>query len=715
MRALRFSAGKKTAGARFYTGPGRWSSLHHPAHVRHAAAAHAGACLLGRLGDDRLGGEDVLRDRRGILQRRARDHGRVADPALQQVLDLARVDVQAEALLGGPDALDRDRAFEARVVRELPEGLLEGLQDDLRAGPLVALERSEDGLLDLVGRIDQCHTATGDLALLERRAGGLECVLDAVLLLLHLGLGRRSDLDDRDAARQLREALLELLAVEVGVGVLDLGLELLDAALDRVGVAGTVDDRRRVLVDDDAAVLAELRDLRVLELEAHLLGDDLAAAEDRDVLEHALAAIAEARRLDGDGLEGAAQLVDDDGREGLALDVLGDDQQRAARLDDLLEHGQEVLDGADLLVRDQDVRLLEDGFHALGIGDHVRREVALVELHALGELELEAQGLALLDVHDAVLADLLDRIGDDIADLAVARGDGRDARDVLLARHRLRVGLQVLDDSLDGRLDAALEPHRVRAGRDVLETLADDRLREHGRGRRAVAGDVVRRGGDLTDELRALVLEDVLDLDLAGDRDAVVRDRRRAELLVEHDVPTLRAERHLDGIGQDVDAALERAAGILTELELFVSHVSLSLLFFLDRGAVADDLRGDVGFPKDQDLVAPALALGAAVLAEDDLVALFEVDGDVIAILVAGARADGEDAAALRLLLRRIRQDDAADRRLLFVEDLHDQAVAERLQIHSLTSTCDTIVRAVGTLAVRVPTPQESQRSGLRS
>ena len=157
----------------------------------------------------------------------------------------------------------------------------------------------------------------------------------------------------------------------------------------------------------------------------------MTAREDRDVLEHPLAAIAEARRLDGDGLERAAELVDDDRRERLALDVLRHDQQRPTRLDDLLEHRQEILDGADLLVGDEDVRILEHRLHALGVGDHVRREVALVELHALGELELEAESLALLDVHDAVLADLLDRVGDDVADLALARGDGRDAGDVL--------------------------------------------------------------------------------------------------------------------------------------------------------------------------------------------------------------------------------------------------------------------------------------------
>src|SRR6185437_4281785 len=104
------------------------------------------------------------------------------------------------------------------------------------------------------------------------------------------------------------QPLLQLLAVEVGVGGLDLGLDLLDPALDRLAVAGTVDDRGRVLVDDDLAGLAELGQRGVLELEAHLLGDDLATRQDADVLEHALAAVTEARRLDSDGGEGAAEL-----------------------------------------------------------------------------------------------------------------------------------------------------------------------------------------------------------------------------------------------------------------------------------------------------------------------------------------------------------------------------------------------------------------------
>ena len=127
--------------------------------------------------------------------------------------------------------------------------------------------------------------------------------------------------------------------------------------------------------------------LIVLELDAEVLGDGPAAGEDRDVLEHRLAAIAEAGRLDGGGLQRAAQLVDDERRQRLALDVLRDDEQRPAEARHLLEHRQQVLHRADLLLVDQDDRVLEHDFHALGVGHEVGREVAAVELHALDDVE----------------------------------------------------------------------------------------------------------------------------------------------------------------------------------------------------------------------------------------------------------------------------------------------------------------------------------------
>ena len=123
----------------------------------------------------------------------------------------------------------------------------------------------------------------------------------------------------------------------------------------------------------------------------------------------------------------------------LALDVLGDDQQRLAALHHRFEQRQHRLEAGQLLLVQEDVRVLELGDHLLGIGDEIRREIAAVELHALDDVELGLQALRLLDRDHALVADLLHRLGDHLADLAVVIGrDGADLRDLGIGRDLFR-------------------------------------------------------------------------------------------------------------------------------------------------------------------------------------------------------------------------------------------------------------------------------------
>ena len=128
--------------------------------------------------------------------------------------------------------------------------------------------------------------------------------------------------------------------------------------------------------------------------------------------------------------------------------------------------GQEALQDRELLLVDQDVGVLELGPHLLGVGDEVGRDVAAVELHALDHVELGGQALRLLDRDHALVADLLHRLGQHLADLGVAVGrDRADLGDLLGGRDLLRARpSQVLDHGLDREVDAALEVHRVHAG-----------------------------------------------------------------------------------------------------------------------------------------------------------------------------------------------------------------------------------------------------------
>jgi len=388
-----------------------------------------------------------------------------------------------------------------------------------------------------------------------------------MLPLLEFDLRRSADLDDGNATGELRETLLELLTIPIGIGIVDLLANLLHTGLDVCVGSGTLDDRRVVLADDDLAGLAEQVHRDSIELETDLFGDDGRTGEDGDILELSLAALPESGGLDGHGLERATDLVHDECRECFTLDVLSNDQQRLARLHDLLENREHILDRADLRVDDQHIRVFEDGFLTIGVTDEVRRDVALVELHTFRELELNAECLAVLDGDDTLVADLLHRIGDTITDDHVRSRVRSDIRDgfFVVARYRLRRIGDILDDLGDGLFDAALHLHRVASGCDETESVPYHRLCEDRCRRRAVTGNVVGLVSDFLSELRPHVLERVFEFDLLGDRHTIVRDRGRTPLLVEYDVAPLGTQRYLDGICELVDARLEAPSGLLVE------------------------------------------------------------------------------------------------------------------------------------------------------
>src|SRR2546427_10123917 len=140
---------------------------------------------------------------------------------------------------------DYDRRLGPGVLRDDPNRLLERAADDLDAGLLVVI-----GAPDLVERLlapQERNAAARHDAFLDRGAGRMQRCLDPGLLLLHLGLGGRAHVDHRDAARQLREPLLQLLLVVIRRGLLDPRADLADAALDVGLLALATDDRGVVL------------------------------------------------------------------------------------------------------------------------------------------------------------------------------------------------------------------------------------------------------------------------------------------------------------------------------------------------------------------------------------------------------------------------------------------------------------------------------------
>ena len=496
------------------------------------------------------------------------DLHRVQDALRQQVTVLAGRGIVAVAVGQVGDAGDHDGTVEAGVVGDPVGRTAQCACQGLDAHGLIAVEAlGED--VELLGDLDQDGTATGDHAFLGGRAGGVDGVLDAQLALVDLGLGGTTGTDDGDTSGQLGQTLLELLPVPGGVGALDVVADLDAAGLQVLDGTGTVDDDGLVLGDGDAAGGTEGVQGDLGEVAPELLVHHGATGDDGEVVHEGLAAVAEVRGLHRDGLDGLADGVDDEHLQRLAVDVLSHDEQFLAGLGDLLQDGQEVGQGADLLAHQQDGRVLQDGLGGLLLGDEVGRQVALVEGDSLGDDEFVGQRLGLLDGEDAVLTDGVHGLGDLGTDALVTRGHGGDASDGGTVGDRDGTLGEQLQGLVGSGGDAVVDGDRVRAGGDGTHALVDQGLGQQGGGGGPVTGDVVGLHGDGLHQLGTEVLEGVLEIDVAGDGHTVVGDDRATEGLVEDDVAALGPQGDAHRVSQRVHTALETLTGLLVECDEF--------------------------------------------------------------------------------------------------------------------------------------------------
>src|SRR4029078_7957460 len=107
----------------------------------------------------------------------------------------------------------------------------------------------------------------------------------------------------------------------------------------------------------------------------------------------------------------------------------------------------------------------------------------------------------------------------------------------------------------------------------------------------------------------------------------------------------------------------------------------------------------DVVLAQNEVVDAVDLDLVARVLPEQDAIALLHLNRTHLSLVVELAVADGDDLALGRLLLRRVGDDDAALRLLLFADAAHENAILQRTDFHG-GSSGDFVT---GTRSRRVP------------
>ena len=132
--------------------------------------------------------------------------------------------------------------------------------------------------------------------------------------------------------------------------------------------------------------------------------------------------------------------------------------------------------------------------------------------------------------------------------------------------------LQLLDDPLDGLLNAARQGHGIVAGGDHLETFAVDGLGEDGGGGGAVAGHVAGLAGRFLDELRPHVLVGIGQLDLLGHGDAVLGDIGAAPSFIEHGIAAARPQGAANRPRQLADAGQQFLPRLIAVAQLLGPH-----------------------------------------------------------------------------------------------------------------------------------------------
>lgn len=478
--------------------------LHHAAHTTHTThAAHGagGALLLGGLNDGDLGGTEQRGNAASISETSADNLEGVEDTSLDHVDVLALGAVETLVEVVGKLVLeltDNDGALHAGVLNDGPGWAGDGVLDDADAELLIEIVGLD--VLQGMGRgLDQSSTAAGQDTLLDSSASSVQSINEAVLLLTDLDLRGAADLDNGNTTRELGKTLLELLLLVVrGGGVSHDATDLLAALGNRVLGAITVQDNGVLLGDGDGTGGAEELGSGLLELEVELVSEDGSVGENGKIAKDGLAVVTEAGSLDSSNLKLATELVENADSKSLTVDVLSNDDKGTALLGGGLKSRDDVLDGRDLLLREEDERLLKLNLLGLGVGDEVGGDEATVETHTLGNLELIVHGLALLDGDNTLLANLLHGVGNQLADVGITVGtDSGDLGNLGAGSDIPLVGLEVLNNSIDSSLSATAKIHGVAASSYVLDGLREDGPGKDGGRSRTVTSGLVGLRSDI--------------------------------------------------------------------------------------------------------------------------------------------------------------------------------------------------------------------------
>mmetsp|Transcript_6046 Transcript_6046/g.17198 ORF Transcript_6046/g.17198 Transcript_6046/m.17198 type:complete len:498 (+) Transcript_6046:442-1935(+) len=420
--------------------------------------------------------------------------------------------------------------------------------------------------------VQQGLASSGNNAFFDGGAGSIQSINDAVFLFSDFHLGGTSYTNDGNTPGELGQSFLELLTLVVGFRRFDGVLDEFASFFDSFTVAGSSQNNGVVLVDFDLLASSQLFGSGAFQLHASFFGNDGSACEESQILHCSLAVVTESRSLYSTNLDSGSELVDHQGRQGFAFDVLGNNQQRALALDDGFQDGNKLLQTADLLFDQQNVGIFQNAFLCLGIGNEVGANESAFEFHTFDNFQFVVEGFAVLDGDDTFLSDSFHGIGNQTSNLHVRVGrNSSNLGDLFLAGNGATNFCEGFDHRVDGHVDSSSQVLWIQTSGDGLASLGINSTGQDGGGGGPVSCNIVRLGSNAFDELGTHVLKGILEIDGLRNRNTILGNFWCSVWLGDDCISSLRSESDLNGIGQCVHSHEHAIAAVDAELN-FLAH-----------------------------------------------------------------------------------------------------------------------------------------------
>ena len=390
--------------------------------------------------------------------------------------------------------------------------------------------------------MDVSRSATCDDTFLNSCSCCCKSILKTKFCFFHLCLSSSTYTDNSYAASQFCKSLLKFLFIELGFCLLDLRTDLCNTFCNGIFVTETINDNCVLFCNFNRFCTSKLLHLSFFQVKTKLIGDHLSACQDRDILKHLFSSVTIARSFYSYYLEGSSQFVDDQSCKGLTLNILSDDEKFRTGLNNLLKKWKDLLDIADLLVCDQDVRIIKSCLHFLHICGHVCGNISTVKLHTFYKVKLCMHGLGLLNSDNTVFGNFLHSISNKLSNLLITCRDCCYVSDLLFAVDCLAHVLDRFYCNICCFFHTFSEDDRVGTCCQVLHSLMNHCLSKYSRCCSTITCYIVCLGCNFLDDLSTHVLESVLKLDLFCDGNTIVCDKRSTERFVKYYVSSFRSK-----------------------------------------------------------------------------------------------------------------------------------------------------------------------------